>query len=184
MSKGMQTMMYVDENVSSISQAREYEHRAEKYKNDLKGELWGLVMATPKDIVAEGDPIDVLRERFDDIWESLWDAFVDEYKYGAIADDAEFVENSLVKKQWTREEEERKEIEKETKIRSKFFNKYKDVLNPFNFDDIRIYEKWSDGKLELGEILTKEERDNIIKDLNEKEQELFRERVKELEKHE
>ena len=84
MSKGLQVTVYVDDSVSSIASARNYAERAERSRKEAKRKLWGLVIATPKDIVGDGkDPIEVLQERFDDIWDTLWDSFIDDYIYSA-----------------------------------------------------------------------------------------------------
>jgi hypothetical protein len=181
MSKSLQATIYVDESVSSVDQARSYAQSAANTQSGLKQEMWGLVMATPKDIVNDGeDVVSTLRERFNDIWEQLWDSFIDEYKYEMIADDAEYVEDSLVKKLWDKEAEERKRQNEEQKRRHEFFQKYKGVLNPYSFDDIRIYEEWSNGSLELPQALTEEERNKIVHDINKKEEERMNERLKEI----
>lgn len=185
MSKALQPIIYVDDYVSTIEQARDSARRAESTQNDLKQELWGLIMATPKDIVNDGEsPISVIKERFDYIWEDLTDSVIDVYKYNVIADDAEFTDGSLVKAQWEEEEEERKEFERRNKRMKDFFKKYKDALNPNNFDDIHLFHEWDDGNLELPNSLTKEERDNIVKKMKEDELKLLNERLKEFKDNE
>lgn len=185
MSTVLRPTVYVDNGVSTIAQARSYAQQAEAERNELKQELWGLVMATPRDIAPSNeDPITNIKERFNSIWEDLWDAFVDDYKYTAIADDAEYVDNSLVKKQWDDDEEEERRYKLELKRREKFFKKYEGVLNPYSFDDGRIYEEWVDGNLELGETLTKSERDEIVKKLNEQSEERMKDALKALKQDE
>lgn len=163
--------VFVDKNVSSISAARSYANEAEEDKKKLKEELWGLVMATPKDVVPNGDdPIVTLRGYFDDIWEQLWDAFVDEYKYNIIADDAEYTsgDESLVKKAFDEEAEEERKNKEEIEKRKEFFKKYP-VFDPMNFDDSIVYEEWREGRLKLEDSLTKEEADEIKRKLKEEE---------------
>lgn len=182
MSKCLQPTVYVDENISSIQEARNSAASAERSIKELKMELWGLVMATPKDVVQDGkDPISEIKERFDYLMDDLIDCIVDEYKYNIVADDAEFGgEESLVKKQWEEEEIERKKYEAEQKKRNDFFKLNKDVLNPYNFDDISIYKAWSNGELELTMPLTEQVREDVLNELKIKEQELIKNRIKEL----
>ena len=185
MSKALQPIIYVDEYVSTAEQARDYARRAVGEQNNLKQELWGLVMATPKDIVEHGkDPINEIRGRFDEIWEELWDAFINDYKYTVIADDAEYSEGSLVKQCWEKEEEERKEHDRKYQRMDDFFKKYKGVLSYNNFDDIGLFNKYDEGELELPELLTKEERDNIVKKIKEDEMKMLNDRLKEINEHE
>ena len=170
MSKEVQVKIYIDKDVSSIRTARDRIERAWLKQEDLKGELWGLIMATPKDVVADGeDPINNLKECFNDIWGKLWDAFVDEYKYTVIADDAELNEDSLVAKAW---EEERK--------RKEFFNKYRDVLNPYNFDDCKLYDEFKKGNLIITEPFTAEQRAFHLEQIEKKEKDIVAEAFKQL----
>ena len=170
MSKTVQVNLYIDENVSSVGHARDYAKRAAKCRDEIKSDIWGLIMATPKDVVPSGeDPIRSLKERFDDMWEELWDCFVDDYKYTVIADDAEFVEDSLVQMAWDEEEREERKFRMEQAERDAFFEKHKGVLNKYNFDDINLYNKMLEGKVSMSDNLTKEERDNLIDGLKETE---------------
>lgn len=185
MSKGLKATIYVDERVSSITSARDYAEHADRLVRDLKSEIWALILSTPKDVVKEGeDPISELKERFEMIWEDLWDNLIDSYKYNAIADDAEFDDESLVKKCWEEEEKERQEYEKEAQKRDDFFKRYKGVLNPYNFDDMGVYEDWSNGKLSIGETFTKEDRDRIVAEKNAYTQKLLEDELKKMKKNE
>lgn len=169
--------VFVDKNVSSVPNARSYAKEAEDDKNRLKEELWGLVMATPKDIVSNGeDPITTLRGYFDDIWEQLWDAFVDDYKYTAIADDAEYTggDESLVQKVFDEEAEEERKNKEEIEKRKSFFKKYP-VFDSMNFDDSIVYDEWREGRLKLGDSLTKEEADEVKRKLKEEEEKRIKE---------
>ena len=179
MSNGLQVTVYVDENVSSIASAREYAKRAEHCIEEAKCKLWGMVTSTPKDIVSDGkDPMEVLQERFDDIWDTLWDSFIDDYIYSMIADDAEFNETSLVKKQWENEEKERqKMLEEDNKCRQ-FWKIHEGVLSPYNFDDYKIYNEWRDGNIVITEPLTKKQRDAILEDIKSKEKKVLEEVIK------
>lgn len=170
MSKTVQANLYIDEHVSSVAHARDYAKRAAECREEIKSDIWGLIMATPKDVVKDGeDPIRTLKERFDDMWEELWDGFIDDYKYTVIADDAEFVEGSLVQMAWDEEEREERKFRMEQIERDAFFEKHKGVLNKYNFDDITLYNKMCEGKVSIPDNLTKEERDNLINDLKETE---------------
>lgn len=185
MSKGLQPTIYVDDYVSTVAQARDYAKRAEDARNELKQELWGLIMATPKDIAKSGeDPIESIKERFNYIWEDLWDAFIDDYKYNAIADDAEFIDGSLVQMQWDEEEDERKAFEERRKRMNEFFDKHKGVLNPNNFDDINLFNEWDDGNIEIPDSITKEERDRIVEKKKKDEIDMLNQRLKEFEGNE
>lgn len=170
MSKTVQANLYIDECVSSVAQARDYAKRAAEYREDIKSDIWGLILATPKDIVKDGeDPISELKERFNDMWEELWDCFVDDYKYTVIADDAEFVEGSLVQMAWDEEEREERKFRMEQIERDAFFENHKGVLNKYNFDDITLYNKMREGKVSIPDNLTNEERDKLINGLKETE---------------
>lgn len=185
MSKGLQPTIYVNDYVSTVAQARDYAKRAEDARNELKQELWGLIMATPKDIAKSGeDPIESIKERFNYIWEDLWDAFIDDYKYNAIADDAEFIDGSLVQMRWDEEEDERKEFEERRKRMNEFFDKYKGVLNPNNFDDINLFNDWDEGNIEIPDSITKEERDSIVEKKKKDEIDILNQRLKEFEGNE
>lgn len=182
MSKGLQVTVYVDENVSSIASAREYAKRAEHCIEEAKCKLWGMVTSTPKDIVSDGkDPMEVLQERFDDIWDTLWDSFIDEYKYSIIADDAEFVKGSLVKRYWKNEEKERQKMLEEANERSHFFKRCDGVLSPYNFEDYNIYNEWKNGNITITWPFTKEQRDAILEDIKSKEKKALEEAIKKLE---
>ena len=182
MSKGLQVTVYVDENVSSIASAREYAKRAEHCIEEAKCKLWGMVTSTPKDIVSDGkDPMEVLQERFDDIWDTLWDSFIDEYKYSIIADDAEFNKGSLVKKYWKNEEKERQKIVEEAHERWRFFKRCDGVLSPNNFDDCIIYDEWKNGNVTITWPFTIEQRNTILEDIKSKEKKAFEEAIKKLE---
>lgn len=179
MSKGLQATVYVDERVGSVSEARRFAEKAEKARKELKSELWGLIMATPKDITAHGeDPITNVRERFEDIWDSLWDAFVDDYKYTIIADDAEFCADSLVQKYWEEEKRSLDELRKQEEKREAFFKKHCDVLSVYNFDDYKIYDEWRLGNIEIPQPFTTEDRKRILSELKAKEDELIQEAMK------
>lgn len=183
MSKRLKATIYVDEFVTSVAQARDYASRAEKNREKLKSSIWSLILATPKDIVRDGeDPIETLEERFDDIWDSLWDSFVDDYKYTVIADDAEFEENSLVKKEFDLSKKEHDELEKEYNEKNAFFDKYNGVLDRYNVDDILIYNDIRDGIIKLPSKFTKEDRDELVKQRKEKEKRIIDEKLSELDK--
>ena len=182
MSKGLQVTVYVDDSVSSIASARSYAERAERRRKEAKRKLWGLVIATPKDIVGDGkDPIEVLQERFDDIWDTLWDSFIDDYKYNMIADDAEFNKGSLVKKYWKNEEKERQKIVEEAHERWRFFKRCDGVLSPNNFDDCIIYDEWKNGNVTITWPITKEQRDAILEDIKSKDKKALEEAIKKIE---
>ena len=183
MSKGLQVTVYVDENVSSIASAREYAKRAEHCIEEAKCKLWGMVTSTPKDIVSDGkDPMEVLQERFDDIWDTLWDSFIDDYKYNMIADDAEFNKGSLVKKYWKNEEKERQKVIEEAHERWHFFKRCDGVLSPNNFDDGIIYDEWKNGNVTITWPITKEQRDAILEDIKSKEKKALEEAIKKIER--
>lgn len=185
MSKGLKPTVYVDDYLSNVAQARDYAMRAEKDRNDLKLRLWGMIISTPKDVVANGkDPIVELKETFEDIWSELWDAFIDDYKYSIIADDAEFDSDSLVRKEWDEEEKERKEYEERQKKREKFFNEHSDVLSSYNFDDITLYNEYELGNIDIPSELTKEKRDELLNEIKRREQELINKAIKEMRKNE
>lgn len=170
MSKTVQANLYIDECVSSVAQARDYAKRAAEYREDIKSDIWGLILATPKDIVKDGeDPISELKERFNDMWEELWDGFINDYKYTIIADDAEFVDDSLVRMAWDEEEREERKFRMEQIERDAFFEKHKGVMNKYNFDDITLYNRMCEGKLSIPNKFTKEERDNLVKEMKEME---------------
>lgn len=172
MSKGLLTTVYVDENVSNIEQARTYARRASERREELKSDIWALVLATPKDVVQSGEsPIDSLKERFEEYWDELWDSFIDDYKYNAIADDAEYETNSQVQKAWDDEAEEQREYEREQAKRDAFFKKHDGVLNIYNFDDHTLYNRMIDGKVIIPDDLTKEGRDKLVEEVKAQEQE-------------
>lgn len=174
MSKIVRPIVYIDENVLSVNSARNMANKAIAAQNELKAELWGLIMATPKDITTNGeDPIENLKERFRDIWDSLWDAFVDDYKYSIIADDAEFEEDSWVKKAWDEEELSLEKLRQEDIERHNFFEKHKDVLNQYNFDDFRIYRAWKEGEIEIGDSFNFSDRKEVLNKLRKKEKEIL-----------
>lgn len=179
MSKQVQTSISIDENVSSVYSAREYAREAFNNSQKIKAEIFGMITATPNDITPiDEEPMDYLQYRLDELWESLWDAFIDNYKYTIIADDAEYNRESQVKKQWEEEIEERKKFEEENNKRINFFKKYKNVLNKYIFDHIRLYNAWKEGEIEIGETLTEEERDKLIDILNKREKKVLEEALK------
>lgn len=114
----------------------------------------------------------------------MWDAFIDDYKYNVIADDAEFIDDSLVQMQWDEEEDERKEFEERRKRMNEFFDKHKGVLNPNNFDDINLFNEWDDGNIEISDSITKEERDRIVEKKKKDEIDMLNQRLKEFEENE
>ena len=183
MSKRLKVTLYADEFVNSVAQARDYANRAEKERDKIKSSIWSLILATPKDIVrGDEDPIDSLKERFEDIWDSLWDSFIDDYKYTVIADDAEFEEDSLVKKEFDVSKKEHEELEKEYKEKNAFFDKYKGILDRYNVDDILIYNDIRDGIIKLPSNFTKEKRDELVRQSKERERKLINDKIEELNK--
>lgn len=170
MSKILKPIVYVDEKVSSIDIAKHYADKAQKAGERLKSELWGLVMCTPKDVTAEGeDPIANVKEKFDEIMDELWEAFVDDYKYTIIADDASYNENSLVTEAWEEELKDIEEMKLENERRKKFFEDY--GLDRNNFDDYTIYQEWRDHQITIdSKPLTKECRDQILADIRHREE--------------
>lgn len=148
MSKEVQPYIFIDEDVSSVKAARDRVERAWFKQKALKADLWGLIMATPKDITPDGvNPIDNVRERFEDIWDGLWGAIVDDYKYTAVADDAELNEDSLVAKAWEEEKKSMEALREEERKRKEFFNKYRGVLNPYNLMTISYMKSLRKGTL-------------------------------------
>ena len=185
MSKTVQANLHIDEHVSSVANARDYAKRAAEYREEIKSNIWGLIMATPKDVVKDGeDPIISLKERFDDMWEELWDGFIDDYKYTVIADDAEFVEDSLVQMAWDEEERNERKFRMEQIERDAFFEKHKGVLNKYNFDDIILYDRMREGKVSIPNNFTKEEHDKLVNELKETERKEIEEALKKVNKDE
>lgn len=179
MSKEVQPSIFIDEDVSSVNAARDRAERACFKQKALKGDLWGLIMATPKDITPDGvNPIDNIQERFEDIWDELWDAFVDEYKYNAVADDVELNDDSLVLKVWEEGQKTMEELREEERKRTDFFNKYRDVLNPYNFDDYKLYEEFKEGNIVITEPLTTEQRAWHLEAIKNREQKVLEETLK------
>lgn len=184
MSKEVRPCIWIDENVSSVKIARDRVERAWFTQKDLKAELWGLIMATPKDITAEGeDPIGNLKERFEDIWDSLWEAFIDDYKYTVVVDDVELNEDSLVKKAWEEEEKSIEEMKREQKERNAFFDKFRGVLTPYNFDDHRLYEEFKAGNITINEPFTSEQRAWLINKIKERDKQEIKEAIERINKN-
>lgn len=182
MSKSLKPTVFVNEKVTSIGEARSFAEKALSEGKSWERELWGLVMATPKDIVADGeDPVEVLKERFDSIIGYLWEAYVDEYKYTAIADDAEYDEDSLVSKAFDAYKKDEEDMKHEKENMEEFFQKYDGVLSKYNFDDYEIYREWSDGSIKIPSPFTKEDRNRILKQIREKEEKILKEAFKKVE---
>ena len=177
MSKDIKPTIYIDDYVCSVKHARDMADRAVNEQNRIKGDIFSLVMATPKDITPiNEEPHEYLREKLDGLWEELFDAFIDDYKYTIVADDAEYLSDSLVKESWEKEEVERKLLrEKEDKMKM-FFDKYKHVFDRYNMDDISIYEACSDGEITIPspEEITINDREEILRRMKEKEDEILR----------
>lgn len=166
MSKSVQVELFIDDGVSSIQSAQRRIDRAKEAISRLREDLWGMVMSTPKDVVKEGEnPMEVMRELFDDSIESLYDAITDDYIYTMVKNDAEYCEDSLVVKMWKEEEDEYNKMVEETQKRHAFFAKHKGVLKDTNFDDIRIYDRVRDG-LVLADPFTMEEREKLLANMN------------------
>lgn len=174
MSKGLKPTIYIDENVVSSVGARNKAEESERDREKLKSKLLALALATPRDITPlDESPLSYVTETFNEIWEDLWDAFINDYVYTVIADDADYEEDSLVKKSFEEDIAEKKKYEDSIKIQRDFFEKYSEVLNKFNMDDFLIYEEWVNGRLEMPNPFTKEDRDKIVNHIKEKEKELL-----------
>lgn len=185
MSKEVQAYICIDEDVSSVNNARNRSEKACLIQKELKGELWGLIMATPKDITSNGeDPITNLKERFEDIWDSLWDAFIDDYKYTVVADDAEYNNDSLVKKAWDEELKTIEDLRKEERERIDFFNKYRDVVSPYNFDDYKLYREYKEGNIVITEPFTAEQREYHLNKIEKRDTAALEEALKRIKKDE
>lgn len=129
MEKKTQTTIFIDKEVRSIQHARLLAKMAEYDINQLKGELLSLIMSSPKDITPDGEEaLLYLKRNFNKIWENLWQAVIDKYKYTMIANDAEFEPNSSVQKQWNSENNELECLKEEYLKREYPFNDNKDVL--------------------------------------------------------
>jgi hypothetical protein len=104
MEKKLLTTLFIDEEVQSIKHARYLAKKAKEERNQLKGELLSLAMATPNDITPYGeDTLSYIKRKFNEIWGQLFDLYIDECKYTIVANDAEFEQNSVVQKQWNGE---------------------------------------------------------------------------------
>lgn len=181
MSKEVQPCIFIDENVSSVKAARDRVERAWFKQKALKADLWGLIMATPKDITPDGvNPIDNVRERFEDIWDELWDAFIDDYKYNAVADDVELNDESLVQKVWEKERKTMEELREEERKRAEFFSKYRGVIDPYNLDDYRLYQEFKKGNIVITEPFTAEQREWHLEAIKKREKKVLAEALKRL----
>lgn len=170
MSKEVKPVVYIDDYVTSVACAREHAERAYANIADAKRQLWGLVMATPRDIAGNDDPVEKLEELFSELMDEIAENIVDNYKYSIVADDAEYIDGSLVKKSFNADKAEEAHAEAENAKRSAFFTLA--GLNPYNMDDARIYDEWKDNKITLDFPLTEAERADVIKYLDEKYNEL------------
>lgn len=119
--------------------------------NQLKGELLSLIMSSPKDITPDGEEaLLYLKRNFNKIWEHLWQAVIDKYKYTMIANDAEFEPNSSVQKQWNSENNELECLKEEYLKREYPFNDNKDVLK---------------GEIDIQSDLTIKDKENLLKEV-------------------
>lgn len=151
MEKKIQTTIFIDKEVRSIQHARLLAKMAEYDINQLKGELLSLIMSSPKDITPDGEEaLLYLKRNFNKIWENLWQAVIDKYKYTMIANDAEFEPNSSVQKQWNSENNELECLKEEYLKREYPFNDNKDVLK---------------GEIDIQSNLTVTDRENLLKEV-------------------
>lgn len=119
--------------------------------NQLKGELLSLIMSSPKDITPDGEEaLLYLKRNFNKIWEHLWQAVVDKYKYTMIANDAEFEPNSRVQKQWNDEISELERLKEGDLKQEKIFNGHEDLLK---------------GEIDIQSDLTIKDKENLLKEV-------------------
>lgn len=119
--------------------------------NQLKGELLSLIMSSPKDITPDGEEaLLYLKRNFNKIWEHLWQAVVDKYKYTMIANDAEFEPNSSVQKQWNSENNELECLKEGDLKQEKIFNGHEDLLK---------------GEIDIQSDLTIKDKENLLKEV-------------------
>lgn len=70
------------------------------------------------------------------------------------------------------------ELREEESKRSNFFNKFRDVLNPYNIDDYLIYEEFKNGNIVITEPFTKEQRAWHIEAIRKREKKILEEALK------
>jgi len=151
MEKKLLITLFIDEEVQSIKHARYLAKKAKEERNQLKGELLSLAMATPNDVTPYGeDTLSYIKRKFNEIWGQLFDLYIDEYKYTMIANDAEFEPNSSVQKQWNSENNELERLKEEELKREYPFNDNKDVLKREN---------------DIQSNLTVTDRENLLKEV-------------------
>lgn len=151
MEKKIQTTIFIDKEVRSIQHARLLAKMAEYDINQLKGELLSLIMSSPKDITPDGEEaLLYLKRNFNKIWENLWQAVIDKYKYTMIANDAEFEPNSRVQKQWNDEISELERLKEGDLKQEKTFNGHEDLLK---------------GEIDIQSDLTIKDKENLLKEV-------------------
>lgn len=160
MEKKTQTTIFIDKEVRSIQHARLLAKMAEYDINQLKGELLSLIMSSPKDITPDGEEaLLYLKRNFNKIWENLWQAVIDKYKYTMIANDAEFEPNSSVQKQWNSENNELECLKEEYLKREYPFNDNKDVLK---------------REKDIQSNLTVTDRENLLKEVERQKEQAYK----------
>lgn len=160
MEKKLLTTLFIDEEVQSIKHARYLAKKAKEERNQLKGELLSLAMATPNDITPYGeDTLSYIKRKFNEIWGQLFDLFIDECKYTIVANDAEFEQNSVVQKQWNGECVELDLLKEEDLKREYPFNDNKDVLKREN---------------DIQSNLTVTDRENLLKEVERQKEQAYK----------
>lgn len=160
MEKKLLTTLFIDEEVQSIKHARYLAKKAKEERNQLKGELLSLAMATPNDITPYGeDTLSYIKRKFNEIWGQLFDLFIDECKYTIVANDAEFEQNSVVQKQWNGECVELDLLKDEVLKREYPFNDNKDVLKREN---------------DIQSNLTVTDRENLLKEVERQKEQAYK----------
>lgn len=160
MEKKIQTTIFIDKEVKTIQHARLLAKMAEYDINQLKGELLSLIMSSPKDITPDGEEaLLYLKRNFNKIWENLWQAVIDKYKYTMIANDAEFEPNSSVQKQWNSENNELECLKEEYLKREYPFNDNKDVLK---------------REKDIQSNLTVTDRENLLKEVERQKEQAYK----------
>ena len=166
MSKAVKPDVYIDDYVMSIDSCRENARSAHKNITDAKRRLWGLVMATPRDIAGDDDTVEKLEELFSELMDELEEYIVDNYKYNIVADDAEYGPDSLVKMAFEEDKAEEAKREAENARRDAFFKS--SGLNQYNMDDQLIYDAWANNEISLDFPVTPAAREGAVKYVKEK----------------
>lgn len=182
MSQSVNVELYIDDGIRCVGDIEDKLDEAEDRLLDVKMQLYGLVMASPKHMFED---LSELRQEFDRVWGDLMEAAADNYRYSVVCDDVKYCDNPIIGK-WKQMAEDEENAKREWQEKKRVFSIL--GLNEYNIKHLDVYRYMKknasstlDEYINSGHILTKDEIEQYSKLYDDECQRLINESLKKVE---